>query len=154
MKISQRVYFDISSETMPAADVTARLGAEPDRLQVRGSRRTQPPVPALHSWSVQCQEREMALDAQIGTVLARIEPIHQRLLDLAASSTVALRLVIVRYFDDPDGDEERFDAVVTGDGKLLERLPGQHQLLGWSLTCEQLSFLASIRCSIWADGYG
>lgn len=154
MKISQRVYFDVSSETMPAADVTARLGVEPDRLQVRGSRRTQPPVPALHSWSVHCHERGMALDAQISAVLARIEPVRERLLDLAASHKVSLCLVIVRHLDDPDGEEERFDAAITSDGKLLERLPGQHQLLGWSLTHEQLGFLASIRCSIWADEYG
>ena len=50
--------------------------------------------------------------------------------------------------------EESFEAVVTEDGKLLERLPGQHQLLGWHLTHEQLGFLASIRCSIDADEYG
>jgi hypothetical protein len=43
---------------------------------------------------------------------------------------------------------------IISDGKLLERLPGQHQLLGSSLTQEQLGFLASIRCSIWADEYG
>jgi hypothetical protein len=154
MRISQRVYFDVSSDTISAAAVTACLAVEPDELQVRASRRTQPPVPALHSWSVHCRERGLTLDAQISVVLARIEPMHKRLLDLAASHEVSYRLIIVRYLDDADGEEEQCDAAITKDGKLLERLPGQHQLLGWSLTHEQLGFLASIRCSVWADEYG
>lgn len=154
MKISQRVYFDISSETVPAAAVTAYLGVEPDELKVRGARRTQPPIPALHSWSLHCRERGLALNAQVGKVLARIQPMQARLFELVMSHDVYFGLIIVRHFDDPDGEEECFDAVITEDGKLLERLPGQHQLLGWSLTQDQLGFLASIRCSIWADEYG
>jgi hypothetical protein len=67
MRVSQRVYFAIGNETLPAIEVTAFLGTEPDEIKV---------------------------------------------------------------------------------------LPGQHRLLGWHLTHEQLGFLASIRCSIEADEYG
>src|ERR1700729_4003248 len=35
---------------------------------------------------------------------------------------------------------------IASAGKLLERMPGRHQLLGWFLTHEQLGLLASIRC--------
>lgn len=154
MKISQRVYFAIGSKTLPAAEVTAFLGTEPDKIVVRGSKRPQPPVPVEHSWQLHCRDHGLRLEAQIGKVLARIEPLQLRLMDLITSQDVDLVLVIVRFFGDEDGEEEAFEATVTEDGKLLERLPGQHQLLGWHLTHEQLGFLASIRCSIDADEYG
>ena len=154
MKISQRVYFAIGSGTLPAAEVTAFLGAEPDKIMVRGSKRSQPPIPAAHSWELHCRDRGLTLDAQIGKVMARVEPLQLRLLDLVTSQDVDLELVIVRFLGDEDGEEESFEAAITEDGKLLERLPGQHQLLGWHLTHEQLGFLASIRCSIDADEYG
>lgn len=77
-----------------------------------------------------------------------------RLHDLVTSQQVSFRLIIVRYFNDDDGEEELLDTTITKDGKLLGKLPGQHQLLGWSLACEQLAFLASIQRPIWADEYG
>lgn len=154
MKVSQRVYLDISSETVPAAAVTAFLGMEPDELQVRGAKRAAPPVPVWHSWSVHCSDRGLKIDAQIEKVLERVEPIRSRLVVLASGQDVSVRLVIVRYFDDEDGEEQPFEAAITKDGRLLEKLPGQHQLLGWYLSDEQLGFLAQIRCSIWADEYG
>jgi len=73
---------------------------------------------------------------------------------LVNGEEVSVRLVIVRYFNDEDGEEESFEAAVTKDGRLLEKLPGQHQLLGWYLTAQQLEFLVSINCSISADEYG
>jgi hypothetical protein len=85
MKISQRVYFAIVSKTLPAAEVTAFLGTEPDKIMVRGSRRSQPPVPVEHSWELHCRDRGLTLDAQIGKILARIESLQLRLLDLATS---------------------------------------------------------------------
>ena len=154
MRISQRAYFDVSSETVPAAAVTARLGMEPDQLKVRGATRAEPPVPSCHSWSVHCQEPGLRLDAQIGEILRRIEPVRQRLAGLVNGEEVSARLVIVRYFNDADGEEESFEAAVIEGGRLLEKLPGQHQLLGWYLTAQQLEFLGSINCSISADEYG
>jgi uncharacterized protein DUF4279 len=116
-------------------------------VEVLGSR-SGPPVPVGHSWSLHCRERGLRLNEQIGKVLERVEPIRQRLLDLAACQDMDYRLIIVRYFDDEDGEEEEFLAAITKDGKLLEGPPGQHQLLGWFLTPEQMAFLASIRCAI------
>jgi Domain of unknown function (DUF4279) len=154
VRISQRVYFSIWSETLPAAEMTGYLGIEPDELGVRASRRSEPPIPVGHSWSLHCRERGLKLDEQIGKVLQRVEPIKQRLLDLAAGQDVDYRLIIVRYLDDDDGEEEEFLAAITKDGKLLEGVPGQHQLLGWVLTPDQMTLLASIRCPIVADEYG
>jgi len=153
MKISQRVYFEISSETVSAETVTASLGMEPDELRIRGTKRAEPPIPPRHSWSVHCRDHGLRIDAQVETILDRIESIRTRLVLMAATQDVQVRLVIVRHFDDDHGEEEAFDVAITEDGKLLEKLPGQHQLLGWYLSDEQLGFLAEIRCAIWADEY-
>jgi Domain of unknown function (DUF4279) len=154
MRISQRVYLDVTSETVTADAVTAFLGMEPDHLLVRGAKRDDPPVPFRHSWSIHCRDRGLKIDAQIEKILARIEPIRSRFAAITSHQDVSIRLVIVRHFDDEEGEEESLDAAVTKDGKLLERLPGQHQLLGWYLPVEHLELLAQIRCAIWADEYG
>jgi hypothetical protein len=49
---------------------------------------------------------------------------------------VSAQLVIVCDFDDEEGEDELPDVAATEDRKLLEKLPGQHQLLGWFLTSE------------------
>lgn len=155
MKISQYVYFDLSSDTVPAAEITAHLGIEPSEIRVRGAKKTAPrPVPANHSWSVRCREPGLRLDAQTEKVLSQLASSQPKLTSLVARADVTARLVFVRYFDDDEGEEELFDATITEDGELLERLPGQHQLLGWVLDPDQLAFLASIPAAIWADEYG
>ncbi len=73
----------------------------------------------------------MTLDAQIGRVLERIEPLHAWLLGLIPGQDVSAQLVIVCDFDDEEGEDELPDVATTEDRKLLEKLPGQHQLLGW-----------------------
>jgi hypothetical protein len=155
VRIRQYVYFALSSETVTAAEVTARLGVEPDELRVRGSKRVAPRiVPANHSWSVHCRDRGLGLDAQTQKVLERLEPIRAKLIDLVTTENVTARLTFVRYFEDEDGEEELFEASITEDGEFFERLPGQHQLLGWYLPAEQLTFLAGIRAAVWADEHG
>jgi hypothetical protein len=89
-----------------------------------------------HSWKVCLRERGLTLDAQIGRVLERVEPVHARLVGLIPGQDVSAQLVIVCDFDDEDGEDELPDVAATEDRKLLEKLPGQHQLLGWFLTSE------------------
>ena len=154
MKLSQYVYFDLSSDVVTAADITAFLGVEPDELRVRGSNKATPrPVPANHSLSIHCRTRA-TIDVQIQVVLQRLEPIRAKLIDLIATADVTARLIIVRYFNDEEGEEESFDPAITEDGELLERLLGQHQMLGWYLSVEQLMLIASLGAAIWADEYG
>jgi hypothetical protein len=89
-----------------------------------------------HSWKVCLRERGLTLDAQIGRALERVEPLHARLLGLIPGQDVSAQLVIVCDFDDEEGEDELPDVATTEDRKLLEKLPGQHQLLGWFLTFE------------------
>jgi hypothetical protein len=59
-------------------------------------------------------------------------------------------LQVVRYFGFDDGEKEGL--TVTADG--LEKLSGQHQLLGWHLSAEVMSFLVNLGAEIDADEYG
>ena len=67
---------------------------------------------------------------------------------------IEAELVFVRSFNDDEGEEETLEPVTTPDGPVLERIGGQHQLLGWDLAKpDQLALLASMRASIDADEY-
>ena len=59
---------------------------------------------------------------------------------------------VVRRFNDPDGDEEQEERVDTPVG-ALDRLLGQHQLLGWHLDHEVIAFLMSVAAEIDVDEY-
>lgn len=134
--------------------ITGRLGVQPDETSVRGTRRAEPPVPTRHHWSIHCRERGLCVDEQVTVLLDRIEPVRPRILDLIGEGEVFARLQIVRYFDDDLGEEETLDSFVTPDGGIAEKLPGQHQLLGWILSAEQVGVLASMRATIDSDEYG
>jgi hypothetical protein len=155
MRMSQHVYFTIRSETVTAADVTAALGNEPDRIEVRGSKQTNPrPRPFSHSWSLGCANTSQPLDDQVASVLERIAPVASAVGRLVDEQNVVAKLVFVRYFNDEDGEDESLDSTTTLDGLNFEKLEGQHQLLGWALDVEQIALLARMRASIDADEYG
>ena len=56
---------------------------------------------------------------------------------------------VVRYFEDPNGEEE----VIRRVGNL-ESLTGQHQLLGWHLDKRLMDFLIRTGTELDADEYG
>lgn len=131
MRISQYVYFKLSSATVPAAEITARLGVEPDRLRIRAAKQTAPPRPVAHSWALDCREPGLTLDEQIARVLDRVRPLAGEIRRIVDTLDVESGLTIVRYLDDEHGEDEVLDTAVTESGDRLERLAGQHQLLGW-----------------------
>jgi Domain of unknown function (DUF4279) len=154
VRISQYVYFDLSSHTVTAETITSRLGIQPDQTLIRGSRRAEPPIPTRHHWSVHCRERGLCVDDQITVILDRVEPVRAKILDVISGGEVFARLQIVRNFDDESGEEEVLDSFVTPGGGIAEKVPGQHQLLGWILSAEQVAVLASMRATIDSDEYG
>jgi len=54
------------------------------------------------------------------------------------------------YLDDDDGEEEELSPA----DAPLQKLAGQHQLLGWHLDADSISFLARVGAEIDADEYG
>jgi hypothetical protein len=156
LRISQYVYFALKSETVSAASITARLGVEPDSVLVRGARCSAPPVPVCHTWAVECRQPGLAVNEQAARVLARIRRVAEPIRVLTATGAVWAVLRVVRYFNDDEGEgeAEHHAPVVTDDGRILARLAGQHQLLGWHLAVEDLAFLVSIPADLDVDEYG
>jgi hypothetical protein len=131
-KVQQYCYIWLASEVVTAEQITECLGLEPDRTAVMGSRRTSPGlVPATHRWEIRC-ETHGRIDEQASTLLARIAPAADRVRALVDSGDVDAGLMMVRYFDDPDGE---FNA------------------MGWWLSREQIQLLARMGASVESDEY-
>ncbi|WP_446218205.1 DUF4279 domain-containing protein [Micromonospora sp. IBHARD004] len=62
----------LTSTLVPAAEITARLGIEPDEIVVRGSRQADPARPARHRWKVACRKPGLTVDDQITRVVDRL----------------------------------------------------------------------------------
>jgi hypothetical protein len=153
LRISQYVYFALKSETVSAATITACLGVEPDSVSERGFRRSMPPLPACHRWAIECRQPGLTVDEQAAQVLNRVRPLVEPIRTLTTTGDVSAVLQVVRYFNREEGEPERH-APVVGNGRVLQRLAGQHQLLGWHLAVDDLSFLASIPADLDIDEYG
>jgi hypothetical protein len=153
MRIRQYVYFGLWSDELSADDLTTILGVAPDAVSVRGARRSDPPVPVSHLWALECRSDSLDVGEQIEQVLRRIRPLASGIEALVADGNVTAGLEIVRYFDDDEGQPERDDPSVLADGTTLVRLAGQHQLLGWSISADDLALLALLRAFVDVDEY-
>lgn len=154
VRIRQYVYFSLLSDSVTASEITGALGVEPDAFSVRGSKKDSPPLPAAHSWRIGCDERGLTIGEQVDMVIGRLRPIAGPLRELVATTDVGAVLQLVRDFDADEGEQEVLEETVSPTGQLLTRLPGQHQLLGWHLDTEVLSFLVGIGAGIDCDEYG
>ncbi|MDN3353086.1 DUF4279 domain-containing protein [Actinomadura sp. DC4] len=152
MRISQYAYFALRSSVVPAAEMTARLGLEPDEVSVRGSRTADPPRPVSHSWKIVCADGGLTVDQQVGRIMERLRPYRDRIVALsqALAGHGAAVLEVVRYLDDPDGEDEE----LSPPGVALQKLPGRHRLLGWTLDREVLEFLVATGAYLDVDEYG
>lgn len=152
VRIRQYARFGIYSQSLTAAEMTARLKVEPDKLSIRGSRSADPPIPVFHVWTVICDERGVSLGAQVQRVIERLRPCQQAIAELIREPTADCEagLSLIRHFGDEDGEEEE----LSSPDAPFQKLAGQHQLLGWHLGLDVLAFLVSVGASIGADEYG
>ena len=131
-KVRQYCYFWLASEAVTPEQISERLGLEPDQTMVMGSRRTTPRVvPAAHRWEIRC-ETHGRLDEQASTVLERIAPAADRVRALVDGGDVEAGLMMVRWFDDPEGG---------------------YNAMGWSLAPEQVQLLARMGAAVESDEY-
>ncbi len=158
MRIRQYTYFRIGSEIISAAEMSDRLGMSPDEYLERGSTRSSDPVvPRSHSWKVVCNESGLRVDEQIRSVVGRLQPVVDRIAELAGELREleggrSTTLQVVRYFDQGDGEE---DHPIAGDEGLgMQKLAGQHFLLGLHLDKDVLQFLERTGAELDVDEYG
>jgi hypothetical protein len=150
VKIKQYVYFGISSEVLTAEKIAERIGLEPDKTMVRASRTEDPPRPRRHKWELGSYEPGLDISDHVSRVIARVEPARDAIRALVDDGDVQAWLQFVRTFGADDGEEEIIEETPEG----LVKLSGQHQLLGWHLHRNVLTFLHDVGAEIDADEYG
>jgi len=155
MKIRQYAKFDVCSKILSPHRITEVLRVEPSRVSQLGSRQTSPPIPVFNVWTVSTAsngeveamvEELVDLVEQLADRLAALEALDPMLSDVDGSG---YGITVVRYFNARDGVED--ETVAPGD---LEKLPGQHHLLGFTIEPELMRRLARLRCRIAFGEYG
>ena len=134
MRVEQFSYFALKSLTVSAAEMTRRLGVEPDEVLVRGSRHPEHDVPRVHAWKI-VRRGDEAVDDQVRHLVERLLPIRDELVRLTADAEVVAVMQVVRYFNH-DGAAD------------AEKAP-----VGWGLSAQTLAFLADVRAGIDVDEY-
>jgi hypothetical protein len=155
MRIRQYVYFGIASQKMTPDEVSTYVGLPADEARPKGPNPSNPArVSRYNWWMVVCREPGLQIDEQLARVVTRLEGLADKIADVvklvqAEGDGSGPVLRIVRYFDDPEGEEE----IVRRMGDL-ESLSGQHQLLGWHIDQRVIDFLARTGAYLDADEYG
>ena len=154
MRIKHYAYFRLASEDMSADEIARRVGLRADKSSVRGSELEGPrPKPLLNSWQIVCEMPGLSVGEHICQVVDRIrayEPGIRECVDAGCSATMQVVRYLGAWLDDDEGEEE--ERTITPEG--LEKLPGQHQLLGWHLGPEILAFLTRVGAELDLDEYG
>jgi hypothetical protein len=89
----------------------------------------------------------------VASVLDRLRGIEDRLVTIGGDllgQGGGCYLQLVRQFDDDEGEEEE----LSPPDAPLQKLAGQHQLLGWHLEADSVGFLARVGAEIDCDEYG
>lgn len=152
MRISQHVSFSLRSAGVTAAEITAALLLEPDETWVMGSRDPVHVIPRCHGWSVSTTTRNRPINAQLDEVVARLRPAVPQIRTLVRGG-VGATLWVVRTFDGDEGVEDEGtppDLAALG----IEKVGGQHHLLGWRLDPTVLDFLHQTGAELDVDEYG
>lgn len=150
VKITQYALFVIYSDTLEPDEISRRVGLAADEVALRASRMKDPPRPATNIWRLRSDAPGLTVDDHIKVLIERLGPSKSAIRTLVdAQDGIKTRLEVVRDFGAEDGEEEVTDVV---DG--LEKLAGQHQLLGWELKRDVLEFVCDVGADLWVDEYG
>ncbi|WP_433685791.1 DUF4279 domain-containing protein [Nocardia sp. CA-119907] len=134
------------STSLSAAEMTARLGLEPDRVLVMGSRSPERVLPRFHAWQI-LRRSDESVDDQIQYLVDRLETVRAVLVSLCSDDEVSPVMQVVRHFGDPDGVE------AAPDGIAWDQAQQRPRPLGWHLPLSVLDFLVSTRTELDVDEY-
>ena len=104
-------------------------------------------------WSIERAGQRLVVDTLVSAVLGRVAPTAERIRQLVDTNEVFATLQIVRYFNDENGQPEK-TVTIDEEGHSWEKMPGQHQMLGWALEAHTLELLVSMGATIDVDEYG
>ena len=154
MKVRQYVYLGIESDGVDPGVISERLGLMPDDVKLQGSKHQgPPPIPRCHIWRLNSGAgTDDPLDDHFAALRVRLGDTARRLRDLQETEEVTAVIQVVRSFE--PGPEDRNinePGRVVGD---LERLGGQHPLVGFDITPELVSYAAEAGIGFDFDEYG
>lgn len=141
MKIRQFSYFELASPVVSAADLTIRLGVEPDLFEVEGTVSERGRVRGLHTWRIS-DSIDGAIDEQIERLIDRLIPGRAQLITMASDPDIWSRLQVVRRYHDPDGVH------YAPAGTPIDRVREWPRPLGWNLSVPTLEFLSMTATSL------
>jgi len=130
MRVEQYCYFALESATLSAADITRRLGLEPDAVLVRGSMSSERDMPPTHAWRI-VQRTGESIDERLTHLVDRLEPVRAELVRFGADPDVLAVIRVVRHFSDgPKGAS-----------------------MGWRVSPAVLGFLVEVGARLDVDEY-
>jgi hypothetical protein len=127
----------------------------PDETKAKGSRAAGPkPLPRFHLWTVQSGFPDTAeLNDHLAALASKISPFIQHIRSFLDSSDAHGQFSIVRKFESGSELETIVDVGRNGPGNL-ERLRGQHPLLGFHLDREIVDLAHDLGVDFDFDEYG
>jgi hypothetical protein len=153
VRVRQYASFAIHSDHLSPDEITRRVGIEPDRVAVRGSKGADPIRPVTHLGRVESGlTRDLRIDDHLDVLVLRLWDAADRLREVIDGSRTSAGLVIVRQFGTEAAEE--IDVARRGVPEGFERLSGQHPLLGFHLDERTMSFLSHINACVDVDEYG
>lgn len=155
MRVRQSASFGISSLSVTPDEITSRVQLVPDETKAKGSRFAEPkPVPRFHLWRVRsgCPET-VELSDHFAALVARIEPFAPQIRAFLDSSDADGQFSIVRKFEAGPELDTIVDVGRVGPG-YLERIRGQHPLLGFHLDQHILDLANGLGVGFDFDEYG
>ena len=154
MKVRQYVYLGMLSETVDPGQISHRLGLVPDEIRLRGSRHPGPPsVPRTHIWQLNSGvvRDDVPLNDHFEALLARLAGSASRVRALLDEGAVDGVIRVVRRFDPGPEDVE-----IVKPGRQvgnLEKVGGQHPLVGFGIDAELLKYAAEANLVFDFDEY-
>ncbi len=130
VRVEHHTYFALESAALSAADITRRLGVEPDAVFVRGSMSRERDMPPTHSWRIVERTGE-TIDDQLEHLIDRLKPVRDELVRFMTAPEVRAVVRVVRHF---------------GDGP-------KGASMGWRLSPAVLGFLADVGAGLDVDEY-
>jgi Domain of unknown function (DUF4279) len=155
VKVRQYAYLSVLSESLDPGQLSEELALMPTDAKLRGSRQPgPPPIPRCHLWQLGSgvKSHEVRLDQHLSSLLSRLAGSAARIRKLAESGDATAVIQVVRYFE--PGPEDRHIIEPGRNVGGLERLGGQHPLVGFDLEPALVSFAAEAGVGFSFDEYG
>jgi hypothetical protein len=144
----------MSSLTVSPDEITARTQLSPDETKVRGSSVAWQDFPRFHLWTVRSGCPDTAdLDTHFAALVERIAPCTSQIRAFLESSDSEGCFSVVRKFEAGPELDAIADIGRIGPGNL-ERLRGQHPLLGFALDGATLDLAHTLGVGFGFDEYG